>query len=162
LVLLGACGGGGGGSGPIDEETATEACTDSCEHQVECFPATDLDMCTTDCVDGLVGWAREDVVLDLVECQTALECGATNTCFEDVCVPTSAHETFEARCREEIVVCGEDPAGCEVTPGPNDEGIFCAIAPSIMNELTACMDEPDCAAIEACFQGVLTEHGINF
>jgi hypothetical protein len=162
-VVLAACDGGGGGStGPIDQATADDQCTAVCERELECDPEVDVEQCVEDCIGPSVGSIREDVFVDVMECRATLACdGNAEDCLS--CSPTSSHQTYEAACREAAAEClepDEVDESCEVTPDDTGElGYLCVFAPVVMDELTACFDEPDCVAIGECLQAVLGERG---
>ncbi len=160
LLLLAAACGGGGGAGPIDQATAEDVCQQVCDRDVECGDPADP-MCVADCADGLAGVIREDVIEDALACTLAAECDAVDDC-ELECSPTSTHTAYEAHCREALGACDISTEAldgiCEVNYGPGPDGdqvgSLCLFATPIIDDLDACMDEPDCNAIAACIQAV--------
>jgi hypothetical protein len=171
FLFLVACGGGGGGSsGPVDQETAADYCQQGCDRELECDPTTDVNMCVSDCVDDVSDLIREDVFIAVTDCETALACDATsNSCFVDNCSPTSTHTSYETHCREALAQCDlsadQLDGACETTPAASDGtgdgvGYLCALVPSIISELDACFDEPDCVAIANCYDEVAAAHGL--
>jgi hypothetical protein len=172
FLFVAACGGGGGGdSGPVDQETAAEYCQQSCDREAECDATTDVTMCVSDCVDDVTDLIREDVFIAVVECETALSCDATeNNCFIDNCSPTSTHTAYESHCRERLAECDFPSTTldsvCETTPSDGggveggDLGFICAVNTSIISELDACFDEPDCTGVMSCFDEVTSAHGL--
>jgi hypothetical protein len=171
FLFLVACGGGGGGStGPVDQETAADYCQQGCDREAECDPTTDVTQCVSDCVDDVCDLIREDVFIAVTECTVEAACGADDTCFVDNCSPTSSHTAYEEHCREALAQCDlsadQLDGTCETTPSSgsgtagDDTGFLCGIVPSIINELDACFDEPDCVAIANCFDEVAAAHGL--
>ncbi len=151
----------------MDADTAADYCRQGCEHDVECGTATDVELCTSDCVGDVTGVVREDAFIDITNCFTGLECGTNDdACFAE-CTPTSTHEDYETRCRETLGACDLSAAEidgiCEVTPNPAAEtGFLCVITPSILEEVDACFDEPDCTAQLTCMQTVFESNGVDF
>lgn len=160
FVVAAACG-GEGGAGPVDQSTAEDGCQQICDYDVACGDTADP-ACVQECTDDVVGVFREDVFLDAVECVTALECDASDDICLTQCEPTSTHQQYEDRCREELAACGVTGDGldesCEVTPMvESDIGFFCILATPIIEDLLACFDEPDCQAIATCQQAVIDQ-----
>jgi hypothetical protein len=162
-ITLAACGGGGSSAGPVDEGTAEPVCADLCQHEIDCeTEVRTLEECTADCVDDVVGIIREDAFEDIAGCMIELACGADEDPCVEECAPTDSHQTYEDRCREELPACGVEGAEldntCEVTPMPgvdgDDRGFLCLIAVDHIEDLTDCLDEPDCEAIALCYQEV--------
>lgn len=168
FVFLVGCGGGDPPTDPVTATTAEPYCEHACEHDVACN-GEDLDVCTAECVSGVSGWVREDVLADVADCQAALSCTAdSDACLTESCAPTGAHTAYEAECRDALTGCAvpEDQLDeiCSVTPVPDtDIGFFCLFAPVIMDDLTACFtdDGTGCATYTECLQGVLDAYGIN-
>ncbi len=161
VVLLAACG-GGGSAGPVDTATAEDGCQLICDHEAECGSTNAT--CLEDCVDEVVGVIREDAFEDITECLAALACTASDDDCLTACSPTSTHQRFEDRCREEVAACGEgagDPDACEVTPvaGSDDSAQFCLLATPIIEDLIACFDEATCDAKGECLGAVLDAAG---
>ena len=167
VAMLAACG-GGGGTGPVSHDQAQSGCTQGCEYDHMCDSTVDVAMCTDDCVAAVEGNYREDVFEALLDCGTALACDATDdTCFEDSCSPTSAHESYETACRAKVAECNPDATPdqidgtCETTPDASGNGFLCAFVPSMMDELTACFDIADCQMAQDCLNQVFTDHGLG-
>ena len=166
--LLAACGGdsGGPGTGPVDPADAADGCRRNCEHRIACGSMQVLEECTQSCVDD-TGSFRADAFEAIIDCTTALACGVSDDSCLTECVPTAAHERYEAQCRATFTPCGtaeEVDRLCETTPAPasGDAGILCVIIPAIMDELTACMAPGTaCGAALDCIDGVVTAHGID-
>jgi hypothetical protein len=167
--VLAACGGGKGGapgSGALTAETAEPICRQGCEHDVTCGNESDVELCVTDCIAEVVGWARGDAFDTLSDCAAALECGANDDqCLQEV-QPLPIHEEWEARCRTDLAACidpSQIDAACEVSPSASsdDVGFFRFIAPEVMEEIIACLDLADCTMRLDCVQAELEEHGIN-
>lgn len=168
IVLVGAaCGGDSGGSGPISTANAMDVCETICQHEVECTPDSQtLDACIADCTGDLGGGGyRTDAANDIADCIAGLACTADEDACLTECSPTSAHESFETRCRAKVAECadaGADAdAACETTPstGDDDVGFFCLFTPAVMEALSACFDEP-CTGIETCFSNVTTQFNL--
>ena len=163
---------GGADTGPVTMDEAQDVCQRTCDHDHACDPTSDVTTCVDECVADITGWVRADVIEAAADCEVALACDASDdSCFEDACEPTSAHDAYETRCRERFAECGVSGTDldsiCEVTPGGSsgtsggDVGFFCVVAPSIMDDFTACFDEADCNAIQTCFQQVASANGID-
>lgn len=172
LSALAACDGGGGpGSGPLTPAQAEEGCRRDCQHDFDCDPAGQtVEACTASCVDDVEGVIRADAFEAIIDCFTSLSCTASDDLCIAECVPTSAHETFEAQCREVFGGCdlsADELNGiCETEPMPgvsgDDVGFFCVLIPDIMVELTACIpDGTACQAGFTCMQGVLEARGVD-
>jgi hypothetical protein len=165
---LAACG-GGPSTDAISAADAESYCRDICEHNFECDSTTDpVETCVPQCTDEVAGWAREDVVADITECEVALACDASREPCFDLCTPTSSHDSYEAACREAMGACdraqAEIDGWCEVTPGADgDVGIPCLFAPAIVDEMTACFSEADasCSTYDACLEDVIASHGVD-
>jgi hypothetical protein len=167
--LLAACGdvGSGPGTGPVDPAVAADGCNRDCQHRIECGSTQTLADCTAQCITD-TSWVRADAFEDVIACTSTRACtGSTNDCLS-ACVPTDAHERFEAQCRATLAACGsadEINGFCETTPDPaasGDVGLLCLATPAIMDELTACLATGTaCADANTCIQGVLAAHGID-
>ena len=169
VVVVGAIACGGNGSGPLTTRGAMEACQDLCEADAECDATPEpIDQCVTECMGTLggTGYGR-DAINDYVDCTVATPCPdrSESACIH-ACTPTSAHEAYEARCREFYMQCTGTSgptvdAVCETTPAQSGEtGLICLFAPVVMDELRACFDGP-CPNVQTCFQDVLQRYGLN-
>ena len=163
-----ACGSDGPGTGPLTAAEAEDGCRADCEHRIACDPQPDqtVEACTADCVSDVAGWVRADAFEAIIDCTTALACDASDDACLAECVPTSAHDAYEAQCREVFAPCGspEEVDGiCEVSPNASTEGgLFCLVAPSIIDEMTDCIpDGTTCQAGVACINAVAESHGLD-
>lgn len=169
VIALAACGGGsgGGGTNQVTPEQADALCTRGCNHIVTCGGSSTLPECVADCTGDTQAW-RQDALLTLVDCLETQMCSdAPEACFAEI-DPLPIHEEWETKCRAQLATCVTDPTQldgfCEVNPDPaNPEvGFIRVIAPAIMNELIACLDQPDCTTRQTCLQSVADAHNINF
>ncbi len=168
FATLAACG-GDPGSGAISAADAEDGCRRNCEHSQECNPdpQTTVQACTAECVADVSGWVRADAFEAITDCATGLACNASEDVCLTECVPTDAHDAYEARCRAVFAACldpGELNGICETTPVPggDDAGFFCLITPSIVDQMTACLPEAAvCGTAIECIQRVLETNGID-
>ena len=162
-----ACGDDGPGTGPITAADAEPGCRSGCERDAMCDPEGEtVEACTADCVSDVAGWVRADAFESITDCIAALACTASDDACVTTCSPTSAHETYEARCREVFAACGSaEEVGnlCETTPTTGgDTGFLCLVTPAIMDEFTACIPAgTDCKTGLACIQAAAGAHGID-
>ncbi len=168
LITLAGCGDSGPPTTAVTAADAEAYCEVACEHDVTCN-SEDLEVCTSECVTGAAGWLREDVLADVSVCQAELACTEdVGSCIDDNCAPTGSHEAYETVCRDNLAGCDLSAdlldEFCETTPALNGEvGFLCAVAPEIMNELTACFTDPEtgCATYQPCLSAVLEDHGVG-
>jgi hypothetical protein len=168
LAILAGCGGGDGlGSEAVTAEQAEAPCRQSCEWEIECGDATDLDACVDQCVDTISGWYRGDALETVIDCVTALDCEADQSpCGQEV-EPLPIHEEYEEACRAGLAGCFEPDqleATCEVSPDPGDDdiGIPRYWGSDVVEDLLACFDEhAECDPLVTCLQGVLIAAGFQ-
>lgn len=166
LVLGAMACGGGDSTGPVSMDTAQAGCQADCQHNIDCGSTEPLADCTTDCVGDVTGVIREDVFNDIVDCNTALACGASDDACEALCEPTSAHDRYEAACRAMFATCPDTVDVnelCSVRPtGASDAGFFCYLTPAIVDEFTACLPSGGtCSAALSCMSGVAETRGVD-
>jgi hypothetical protein len=173
LAVVAACGGGGsgggGGTGAIGQADAEELCSADCQRDIDCGTETnDLATCTQNCASEFVGWARADAVDEIFTCFAELACGENDDACAAGVEPLAIHEEWEAGCLSELAECippDEIQVACSASPiaGESDDaGFWRFIAPEIMEEVIACLDEAVCDDRLTCVEGVLELHNINF
>lgn len=167
-LTLAACGGDSLGSDAVTAAQAEDPCRTGCEHEAECSddPAYDLEGCVDDCVADTSGWVRGDALEALADCVADQACDASESSCQSSCEPLAEHDAYETACRATFADCldAEELEGvCSVTPsGTSDAGMFCLVAPAIIEEMTACFDDgAACGVALECLQGVLEAHGVD-
>jgi hypothetical protein len=168
--VLAACGGGSGGgsgTGAIGQAEAEEYCRADCQRDIDCGTETnDLETCTQNCAGELVGWARADAIQEIFECFADLACDANDDACAAGVDPLPIHEEWEAGCIAKFTECIPDEVevACSASPIPgeiDDAGFWRFIAPEIMEEVIACLDEPTCEGGLDCVTAVLEANNID-
>lgn len=160
------CGGDSGGTGPISAADARAGCEAGCERDNMCDPTSTETVadCTASCVADIGGGGvRTDAFDAISACIADLACTASDDVCINECSPTSAHESYETKCRAKATECGAPSADvdglCETTPDA-ENGFLCLFTPAVMNELAACFDLA-CTGIDGCFSTVSAKYGLN-
>jgi hypothetical protein len=166
VVIVAGLAGCGDSTGPISPGDAEDGCRATCEREATCGQTTEtVAQCTADCVADVAGGGiREDAFNDIADCIVDLVCTASEeTCIMQ-CRPTSAHESYEDRCRVKMADCGATGTQldqiCETSPTVGEVGFVCLFTPEVMDEMRGCLDLA-CTEISACFDTVLARYGFN-
>jgi hypothetical protein len=147
-------------TGAVSEGDAEVLCTRGCSYDIDCLGA-DVDTCIADCIDSAAGWVRHDALEAEQNCIADLPCDEDpGTCGSRV-RPLDEHRAFADKCDAQLAECSS-LIDCTVEFDPEDPsaGFLRFAAPSVIAELSACLDGADCTARLDCVTAVFDTYGI--
>jgi hypothetical protein len=122
-----------------------------CDKDLTRGETADVNACIADCTAYTAAY-RADWLRPLADCYVEATCTADDDCGDTIQVEAlDAHEEWAASCRVKSAECG---ASAEEVALACDLDQVVSVAPSVMEDLTACYDEP-CNAIPSCIDAVL-------